>query len=281
MIAKGIPSPPPGLGAAPLQVLLVEDEPADAALFQELVQGDRGTSGLPQMILRVEWVRTLRQALTALASRTFHVVALDLNLEDSDSLETFQALRRLDQETAVVVLTGLADQTLGLEAIRQGAQDYLVKGRWDGELLTRSLFYAAERQRLLNELETLRQRRRQEQEIHSLEDLANTTENDSRRVYALTDHYAGLVRQYVLAARERQARPTEGVRLLAARLVAMGATARDVVRLHLWMLRQTGTWSTPAEERAYSQDARLVLVELLGNLADLYHERASTHGKTP
>ncbi|MBF0215045.1 MAG: response regulator [Magnetococcales bacterium] len=215
----------------------------------------------------------LRHALTLLQNGPFDTVLLDLNLPDSVGIETFLRLRRQAPDLAVVVLTGLDDDTLGAETIRHGAQDYLSKNKLDGTLLLRAIRYAVERQRLLNELDRTRQRIRQEQEIQSLEQLSNRTPGDGLRALSLERVYAELVRHYVITTRERRDPPREEVRALAVRLMAMNAGARDVVLLHLRMLRATGHWTTAAEERAFSQDARLVLVELLGHLTDFYRER--------
>src|SRR5262249_45467525 len=75
------------------------------------------------------------------------VVLLDLGLPDSDGLDTFLELRRHAPALPVVVLTGLADETLGARAVQEGAQDYLVKGQVEGRVLARAVRYAVERRR--------------------------------------------------------------------------------------------------------------------------------------
>ncbi|MBF0273182.1 MAG: response regulator [Magnetococcales bacterium] len=258
----------------PLRILLVEDSEADRLLVQEnaLSADAIGYGHLPSLSLTPAW--ELRQAMTLLARERFDAALLDLNLPDSVGLETFHRFRRQAPDLAVVVLTGLDDDALGADTIRHGAQDYLSKGNLDGTLLTRAIRYAVERQRLLNELERTRQRLRQEQEIQSLERLSDRTPGDGLRALSLERVYGELVRHYVITTRERRDPPREEVRALATRLVAMNAGARDVVLLHLKMLRGTGHWATVAEERAFSQDARLVLLELLGHLTDFYRERS-------
>ncbi|MBF0191021.1 MAG: response regulator [Magnetococcales bacterium] len=258
----------------PLRILLVEDSEADRRLVQEnALSGDEtGYGHLPPLSLVP--AGELCQALSLLTRERFDAALLDLNLPDSVGLETFHSFRRRAPDLAVVVLTGLDDDALGADTIRHGAQDYLSKSNLDSALLTRAIRYAVERQRLLNELERTRQRLRQEQEILSLESLSARTPGDGLRALSLERVYAELVRHYVVTTRERRDPPREEVRSLAIRLVAMNAGARDVVLLHLKMLRGTGHWTTAAEERAFSQDARLMLVELLGHLTDFYRERS-------
>ncbi|MBF0165511.1 MAG: response regulator [Magnetococcales bacterium] len=249
-----------------VRVLIIEDNPGERSLLLEYLNR---TSYAPYILL-VEEAGDLVSGLRKMDTGQVDVVVLDLNLPDSNSLDTFHQVRRSHPEVAVVVLTGTEDESLGLEAIRHQAQDYLVKGSLVETILARSICYAMERQRLQNEVEQLRFKQRQRREVSQLEYYSHTRESDSGRIFSLAPSYGALVRQYVFAAREGNARPSEMVQQLASRLAAMGAEARDVVRLHLKVLKETGYWTTAAEERAFGMDARLALVELLGTLADLY-----------
>ncbi|MBF0399909.1 MAG: response regulator [Magnetococcales bacterium] len=258
-----------------LRVLLVEDSEADRQLVMESALSDDvvAYSHLPSLSLFP--AECLAQALGQLALEPFDAVLLDLNLPDSTGLETLHRLRQQTPDVAVVVLTGMDDNALiGAHAIRHGAQDYLNKQNLEGALLTRAICYAVERHRLWAEQERSRQRSRQEQEIQSLEQLSDRTPGKGLRALSLERIYGEVVRNYVISTRERREKPREDVRALASRLVTMEAGARDVVLLHLKILRSTGHWTTAAEERAFSQDARLVLVEILGYLTDFYRERA-------
>lgn len=125
-----------------LAVLLVEDNPADAEWIQEVLEESRGGFSLRR-------VERLAQALEQLSREAFDLVLLDLMLPDSAGLETFLQVRRLRPDTALVVLSGLQDEELALRAVRQGAQDYLVKTGVPPEMLARTLRYAVERQRTL------------------------------------------------------------------------------------------------------------------------------------
>ncbi|WP_246451329.1 PP2C family protein-serine/threonine phosphatase [Allostreptomyces psammosilenae] len=120
-------------------VLLVEDDAADALLVEELLtEGD--------VEFDVRWVRTLADATGQLATGV-DCVLLDLGLPDTAGFEGLRHLLRLDPHVAVLVLTGLADAHRGAEAVRHGAQDYLVKHEVDASLLTRAIRYAVERKR--------------------------------------------------------------------------------------------------------------------------------------
>jgi two-component system, cell cycle sensor histidine kinase and response regulator CckA len=123
----------------PLSVLLVEDNPADARLVREMLQDVS-----PRPIL-THAVR-LHEALQYLRTDRFSAVLLDLTLPDSEGLDTFARAHAEAPYAPIVVLTGLADEAIAAKAVRDGAQDYLVKGQVDGPLLYQSIRYAVERQ---------------------------------------------------------------------------------------------------------------------------------------
>ena len=131
--------PVAALAGERMRVLLVEDDDGDALLVEE----ELGFSGANVELHRA---RTLAEA-TAAGLATFDCVLLDLNLPDADGLHGLRDLRALAPQLAVLVLTGLADERRGVEAVAAGAQDYLVKGTTSGALLARSLRYAVERRR--------------------------------------------------------------------------------------------------------------------------------------
>ncbi|GGS57014.1 PP2C family protein-serine/threonine phosphatase [Streptomyces cinerochromogenes] len=118
-------------------VLLIEDDEADALLVEELV-----ADCSPGM--RLTWVRSLAEACSVLAAEAPDCVLLDLHLPDSHGLDGVARVRQC-ADVAVVVLTGLAEESTGLAAVAAGAQDYLVKGRVEAELFGRAVRYAIQR----------------------------------------------------------------------------------------------------------------------------------------
>ncbi|MFI7320968.1 PP2C family protein-serine/threonine phosphatase [Streptomyces venezuelae] len=120
------------------RILLIEDDQGDALLVEELLH-DTG--------LRFELTTrtTLAEARTALAGSPIDCVLLDLHLPDVSGIDAVTAVRRLAPHTAVIVLTGLSEAQAGANAMAAGAQDYLVKGKVDGELLHRTVRYAVYR----------------------------------------------------------------------------------------------------------------------------------------
>lgn len=127
------------------RVLLVEDNRGDAILISEALR-EAGT-------FRLDRVDRLDAALERLESHSFDAILLDLGLPDSQGFETLSAVLARTR-APVLVLTGLDDESVGVQAVRHGAQDYLVKGRAGDELLRRALRFAIERARLQAALST-------------------------------------------------------------------------------------------------------------------------------
>ncbi len=150
-------APRPGPGGAParpqpeIRVLLFEDTPEDACLVAALLERARDP-------FHLEVAPSLAAALDRLATGGIDVLLLDLNLPDSRGLETFERAQDHSPTVPVLVLTALADEGLADQAIRQGAQDYILKDRLDSSLLIRAIRYGMERKRGENALRTSEQR---------------------------------------------------------------------------------------------------------------------------
>jgi two-component system cell cycle sensor histidine kinase/response regulator CckA len=123
-----------------LRVLLVEDNVLDAKFITGLLR-------LPTAALQCQHVTRLAEALDHLEKNSPDVILLDLNLEDSAGYDTFYRIRQAAFRAAILVLSGSDDEDLAIRTVREGAQDYLVKGTFDGRLLLRSIRYAIERKR--------------------------------------------------------------------------------------------------------------------------------------
>ena len=103
----------------------------------------------------------LSEGLSMLTNERFDVVLLDLNLPDSNGLDTVRNFLSKSNNVPVIVLTGLDDETTGLNAVQVGAQDYLIKGKTDGGLLARTMRYAIERKKAEEELRKSEEKYRQ------------------------------------------------------------------------------------------------------------------------
>lgn len=187
--------------AMDIKILLVEDNLGDARLIREMLLDSS------QQHILIDPVTTLQEAVAKINQTTYDTILLDLSLPDSFGIDTLLKIQAEADETAVVVLTGLDNDALGVEAVQMGAQDYLPKGDVDSRLLLRSIRYAIERHRTESAL------RRSEKEYRSLiDDVFDTSmvavlilDRDFRVVWCneATEQYFGVERERVLGRDKR------------------------------------------------------------------------------
>src|SRR6266567_2899030 len=122
-----------------IRALLIEDNEGDVRLMKEVLADTAGT------LVELSQVYRLGDALSRLAKETFDVVLLDLSLPDSQGLHTFDQAHQAAGHSPILVLTGLDDQALAISALQRGAQDYLVKGQFDGNRLMQTIRFAVAR----------------------------------------------------------------------------------------------------------------------------------------
>jgi diguanylate cyclase (GGDEF)-like protein len=129
-----------------LRVLSVEDNPGDAILVREMLR-DASADGFV-----LENADRLSKAVECLLDGAVDCVLLDLSLPDAEGLEALAQVRTVALDVPIIVLTGRSDEVLAVQAVHEGAQDYLIKGQVDSRLLSRSINYAIERKRAEVEL---------------------------------------------------------------------------------------------------------------------------------
>ena len=134
-----------------LKILLVEDNALDAHLTQDIL----AEWSIEQF--DVTHVARLSEAFIQLARTRFDAILLDLSLPDGYGLLTLKQMQATCPTIAIIVLSGLSDQSLAVEAVQSGAQDYLVKGQGQPEMLARAIRYAIERKRAEERLTHLAQ----------------------------------------------------------------------------------------------------------------------------
>jgi C4-dicarboxylate-specific signal transduction histidine kinase len=141
------------VGEKPIKVLLIEDSVFATRHTQKML----AEANSSEFNAELECADQLSVGLKRLAEDHIDIVLLDLTLPDSHDLDTFTAVHAQAPEMPIVVLTGLEDEKLAVEAVGKGAQDYLVKGQLDSNLLKRSMLYAIERKQVQEELRKSRE----------------------------------------------------------------------------------------------------------------------------
>ena len=131
-----------------INALLIEDNPDDAMLIQ------RYLTSSPRVTYSLTHVGRLADGLKILDSIRFDVILLDLGLPDAPAgIKTFEKAYAHASSIPIIVLTGHDDDTIAVESVQKGAQDYIVKGQVTGTMLGRAIRYAIERRKLLVQLE--------------------------------------------------------------------------------------------------------------------------------
>jgi two-component sensor histidine kinase/CheY-like chemotaxis protein len=139
-----------------IKVLLIEDNPGDALLIKEMLSETKGVN------INLVQCDKLIMGQELVGKDKIDLILLDLSLPDSQGIETFIQMYEYTREIPIIVMSGLDDEEIAVLAVQKGAQDYLVKGQVDGNILARSIRYAIERKRseyrimaALNEKEVL------------------------------------------------------------------------------------------------------------------------------
>lgn len=135
----------------PVNILIIEDNPGDVELIKAMLEETRINK------FELVWRDELKEGIEYLEQRTADIILLDLTLPDGSGLSTFTKLHEKYPLIPTIILTGLNDTDLAIDSVKAGAQDYLVKGAIDSTLISRSILYSIERERLhkivQNELE--------------------------------------------------------------------------------------------------------------------------------
>jgi two-component system cell cycle response regulator len=132
----------------PIRILLIEDNPDDVEVVKRSLRSDRQSYS-------IRAVDRVAASLPLLDGREIDLILLDLGLPDSTGLESFDRLRAQAPDVPIIILTGEDNVETARGAVRKGAQDYLVKGQLEGNLLLHAVHYAAQRHALHQELEEL------------------------------------------------------------------------------------------------------------------------------
>lgn len=150
-----------------ISALLIEDNLDSVQLIQEELNEERHSK------FKLQYAERLSAGLELLRDRDFDVILLDMSLPDSQGIDTLTRVHDQTPEIPIIVLTNHDDESFAIETVQKGAQDYLIKSCLDGNLLARSIRYAIERCRML---ENLKQAKLQMQHLahhDSLTDLPN------------------------------------------------------------------------------------------------------------
>ncbi|WP_193771229.1 response regulator [Candidatus Magnetaquicoccus inordinatus] len=278
-------------------VLLIEDDPAFAHLLQEWLHESQHNSSasaaLPQ--LHLTQVTTLQEAVNQISAQSFAAVVVDLNLPDSQGMDTYIRLQKTASFLPIVVLSGLEDESLALQTMRLGAQDYLIKAQITGPLLQRAVRYAVERFSLRQELLDVQESERRAQERIFLDRIVKRSNVSSALLGVppikqslpdlfskFSDRFADTLEQAIEQRTHKVNYDLSAVLAdIARELSFLKCGPRDVVEIYLEALNRLSGKHNPAREQAYSEEGRLLTLQLMGLLVSQYRPYALRIGKPP
>lgn len=233
-----------------IKALLIEDNPGDQLLMQEML-GDT-----ERAFLELECVERLSTGLARLGAGDIDIVLLDLTLPDSMGLDTFIHFQTQAPQVPVIVLTGLDDEEVAVQAVREGAQDYLFKGQFYDDVLIRAIRYAIERKRTE---ETLRQRTIELQARNAeLDAFAHTVAHDLKNPLGAIIGFADL-----LVRKHDQVPPHRQVQYLE--FILQGSQKMSDIIEALLLLSQVRT----QEVEIVPLDMEEIIAEVLQRLAPM------------
>ncbi len=197
---------------ATLRALVVEDNPADVALLKAHI------ATAPPGWIELQTAHTLEDAAQHLRFERFDVVLLDLSLPGSQGLDTFRFVHERCREAAIVVLSGLADETVAREAVRSGAQDYLVKDGVDANVLFRSVTYSVERRRITQRALKLQAELEHARKLATIGRITAGIAHEIRNPLQIVAYSANaLAKRLAVSADEKSVKDIERIRSAAVR----------------------------------------------------------------
>jgi len=237
-----------------IRVLLIEDNSFDACVIQEMLAKAKGAS------FDLECVDLLSTGLERLAKGGIDLVLLDLSLPECQGINAFSKVCAQAPQVSVVVMTSLADEVTAIKAVREGAQDYFIKGQVAGYRLVRSILYAIERKQVKQELQEAYDKAMQ----YEIAKRMRIEEESKQSIKKLRTTLAGTI-QAISVIIERRDPSTAGHQKTVseiARAIAqeMGLPADIVEKIRIaGILHDIGKISVPSE--ILSKPAKLTDVE--------------------
>jgi CheY-like chemotaxis protein len=255
-------------------VLLVEDNAGDADLVQEMleaVDGDRYRFDLVH-------VSRVSQAVDRLGRNEVDVILLDLGLPDAVGVDALTSLQPYSGRTPIVVLTGHEDESIAMQCLAQGAQDYLSKTDIRPVPLRRSINYAINRshEREIRELRETLDRYREMTTADSAQNATPSLRSRLPEAFAnCVTAYAAVLGRYFDRLVVHTEKPREEMSRIITELGHEGAGPRDLVDIHVEALGQISEDGSSVRAKTLALEGRLVALEMMGLLVDYYRARKS------
>ncbi len=260
-----------------LSVLVVDDESVSRQMVRRLL--DRTT-----VKVEIEEAETAAEAVKILSDKKFDIALLDYRMPDGDALSVLKSLKEYGRlHTPIIVMTSHAQEEAANKAVQEGAQDYLSKDQITADNLERAIRYSMQRHHLTHELLWSRERESREKDLRLLQNSVTEFDTTPNAVKNLPESFERFVRTYekllVQSLDEAGFQTAQEVpdltRGLAHDLGDLHAGPKDVIDIHTAALKRAVERASKHRELAITEEARILLVQLMGFLV-LHYRNAQT-----
>ncbi|MEM8779435.1 MAG: response regulator [Cyanobacteria bacterium P01_G01_bin.49] len=268
-------------------VLLIEDKSVNTELLQTLLSDAQDNSLAQGLKFLVTCAATLAEGMTSLQENSFDVIFLNLNLPDSQGLNSLITLRETVPKLPIIVETDTQNETLIIKSFQLGADGYLQIGTIDSSLLIYEIRLAIERQQYRTKLTQEQQIRQQAQEFADLDALVKSSKNTSVTArlfgtYPLRESFPDVFEELAqiygdlldLSIEQRifkvEHNISEKLRILGDKLGFLKASPRDAIEIHTKILKEKSRDAPISKAQAYVSEGRLMILELMGYLSSFY-----------
>lgn len=264
------------------RLMMIDDNEDDFIIMRELL------AEIPGDAYHIDWASNFEDGWQSLKETTHDLYLIDQNLDGpNEGIELLELAKTNGIRVPMIILTGQSNRELETKTISTGADDYLVKGQFNSQLLERSLRFAIERTRLINELEETKQREAQLRELNSLKRLSSPDPQNeiTKQAFGIRSLkqvdpsvFSDLVYRYSelldLALDQRTYRVdhdlTDKIQEISNELGFYSCSPRDVIELHTESMQLRLSEKTPKKSQAYVEEGRLLLLKLMGHLVLFY-----------
>ncbi len=270
-------------------VLLIEDNLKNIELLEELLSQGQQSSLSQGMAFPLTCVTTLKDSLESLKAEKYNIILLNLNLPDSQGLNTLIELREVAPDIPILVEIDNENETTVVESLQLGADGYLPIKTVDSNLLIHEIRLGIERQKYRLKLNQKQQELRQEQELADLDSLIASSRDTSvtARLFgtyplkeSVPDVFQELIKTYGnlldLSLEQRIFKVDYNIsgelRTLADKLGFLKASPRDTIEIHTQVLKEKTQDIPVVKAQAYVDEGRLMILELMGYLASFYRK---------
>ncbi|MDH4128401.1 MAG: response regulator [Spirochaetota bacterium] len=266
-----------------INVLLIDDNPNSTLAIQNLFRELKDENF---RLKNIENIENIDNVFNLLINNEFDLLLLGISIPSRNTINFIKKLHSQIPNLAIIVLTDFDDKDFALDIVKKGAQDYLPKDKLNSKILSRMIKYSIERKRI--EQEYLRQLERQKEEIHFLEKLYSMPEAYSNKSFydkepiriAMLEIFNELVQHYgdaIDIALERRSYKldtniSEKLQFIGNQMGFLKATPRDIIELHTIAIKDKIRKVNYAKSKAYIEEGRLMILELMGYLAMYYRE---------